>query len=128
RGVARHEGVGKDDGRGSFVILSRPFDSLRSLRAGSDGEGSPAAQLEMLRCAQHDGGASIAAICGTSLSPRPLRFATTTFPRPRSLRSSQPSACDDSSAGMIPSLSLSLWNASSARSSLQSWYSTRPID
>ena len=26
------------------VILSRPFDSLRSLRAGSDGEGSPAAR------------------------------------------------------------------------------------
>src|SRR5204862_7322951 len=26
------------------VILSRPFDSLRSLRAGSDGEGSPNAK------------------------------------------------------------------------------------
>ncbi len=41
------------------VILSRPFDSssLRSesLRAGSDGEGSPNTQLEILRSAQDDG-------------------------------------------------------------------------
>jgi hypothetical protein len=40
------------------VILSRPFDSLRSLRAGSDGEGSRARVMsiadEILRCAQDD--------------------------------------------------------------------------
>jgi hypothetical protein len=30
------------------VILSRPFDSLRSLKAGFDGEGSQAATLEIL--------------------------------------------------------------------------------
>jgi 2-oxoglutarate ferredoxin oxidoreductase subunit alpha len=36
------------------VILSRPFDSLRSLRAGSDGEGSQVAKLEILHSAQND--------------------------------------------------------------------------
>ena len=48
---------------------------------------------------------SSAAICGTSLSPRPLRFTTTIASRSidAPLRSSQPRACDDSSAGMMPS-------------------------
>jgi len=36
------------------VILSRPFDSLRSLRAGSDGEGSQVAKLEILHSARND--------------------------------------------------------------------------
>src|SRR5205823_1894090 len=65
---------------------------------------------------------SSAATCGTSLSPRPLRLAITiaSFGIPLPNRSSHPTAWADSSAGMIPSVSLNLWNASSARSSLQS--------
>src|SRR5205814_8960183 len=64
---------------------------------------------------------SSAATCGTSLSPRPLKFAITILSRAIVLpnRISHPIACADSSAGMIPSVSLNLWNASSARSSLQ---------
>src|SRR5207237_8633870 len=66
--------------------------------------------------ARHCAACCIAMICGTSLSPRPERFAITIAPSgiDAPLRNSQPNACDDSSAGMIPSVSLSLWNASSA--------------
>src|SRR5207245_11599749 len=62
--------------------------------------------LEKLRQPAHR---SSAATWGTSLSPRPERFTMTIASRliERPLRSSQPSACADSSAGMIPSLSLS---------------------
>src|SRR5258708_10434465 len=57
----------------------------------------------------HCGGSSIFMTCGTSLSPRPLRLTTTIASLAmvsRPWRKSQPSACADSSAGMMPSVSL----------------------
>ena len=64
----------------------------------------------------------------TSLSPRPERQTSTSpsGPSSRASRSAANSACDDSSAGMMPSQRHSRWNASSASSSLTRTYSARP--
>src|SRR5205823_3828785 len=56
------------------------------------------------RAGEDTGAPPRAATCGTSLSPRPDRFKTTEPINPGPLRSSQPNAWADSSAGMIPSV------------------------
>src|SRR6185503_9074491 len=53
-----------------------------------------------------------------SLSPRPLRFKITVAPASACFsRTSQATACDDSSAGRMPSVSASRWKAARASSS-----------
>ena len=72
---------------------------------------------------------SFSATVKMSLSPRPHKFArmmaslSISFAR----LATAAMACEGSSAGMIPSVRHSSWNASSASSSVTAVYSTRPM-
>ena len=96
-------------------LVAGRLDRARELRRLLLGHEVDDERLPHFRCARAS---------SRSLSPRPDRQTTITSPSSSPARAR---ACAGSSAGMIPSVSASLLNATRASSSVAARYSTRPV-
>src|SRR5262249_42596705 len=99
----------------------------RGLGEAGPAVGRPLRELRGLRLAHEVDDELLHRVCARtssrSLSPRPDRQTSTSS---ASRSSARASACELSSAGMMPSVLVNRWNASSASSSVHATYVARP--